>query len=560
MKKKSHQLFSNIWVVLSHYKPFMLLLIHCILLILAWQSNTTSFLVFFAFIPVFYYLEHSPNEHNEKLKVYIFSFLAVFFWVYFTIYWVKPLSPEMHFVLTFLSSALLFIPYLLAFYIRFSMKRSSLVSILTFILVWIIIEIGHDLNLFLFPYLNLGHLLASYPALIQWYEWIGAIGGTIWIFLTGLSIYLLMSTIFKNKRNRIRILDFIHLAYFPMIVFIPALFSFYLKNEHSENDQTSYNAVCVHTNADVYAYKYIVEPDVLLNSYLKLTLSGIDTAQNNLIIWPENALTNEIYFSRLDSSFAIKKIKKEICSNSSNVLITGAIIREKVNKPDSNLYLPNILYDNVKACFYKHYNSALFIRSNGQTLIKTKKRLIPFGERIPPQKVFSHFVSLFPNLANLRFSSKNDNYPIFAVQHDSIRTNPIICYGSAFSNFVADELLKSQSNLLVLIMNEGWMKSTKAYNHFNWFAICRAIENQRQLIKSSNEGMSAIINSKGEIEKSIIGSTAGVLTGKVCINDDYSFYTKYHSFIQYGLLLIGGVFILFQFLIPGHKKHTPRIF
>lgn len=460
----------------------------------------------------------------------------------------------MHFALTFLSSVLLYIPYLVSFYMRFTMKRSFLVSLLSFIFTWIIIEICHDLNLLLFPYLTLGHVLAGIPELIQWYECTGVIGGTVWIFLINSGIYLLASSAVKNKNIADRIVKIKYLIFLLFIFVLPALTSLYLQSNQSNMNLTTYNAVSVHTNADVYHYKYEVEPEVLLDSYLKLTLSKLDTTKNNIVVWPENALTNELYLNSLDSSRAIVRLKDKLCNNSKNVLITGAIVKEKVERPDSNLYLPNILYDIETQSYFRHYNSALLIRGDSLTLIKTKKRLIPFSEKIPSQKIFSSLVSLFPNLADLRFSSMEDEYPVFTADNNNIRTDPVICYGSAFSSFVADETLNSRSNLLVFIMNEGWMKSVKAYNHFNWFAVCRSIENRRMLVKSSNEGMSAIINEKGEVEKSAIGSKADVLTNEIRINENYTFFTRYHTSIYMSLLIVGFLYIFSQFLIAGNKE------
>lgn len=518
-------------------------------MILAWHSQYTVFLIFFAFIPILYFFDYPPESYNEKVKLYIFSFLAVFLWIYFTLYWIKPINSKSHFILTFLSSGILFLPYLLAYYFRFSKKKSSTVSKIIFITTWVIVELCHDINLLGTPYLNLGHTMAVYPSIIQWYAWTGSVGGTIWILIVNSSVYLML--LFFTKDNWITWKNAgwccfvcLSVAVFPIII------SFFLSTFSFKNNETSINIVCVHTNVDVYDYKYDVEPEILLNNYLELTLKHIDSTKNNLIVWPENAITGDIFFNDLDNSSIINIINQELCRGPKNVLISGAIVDEIVDNPGFNFYKPNIMHNSDEQYFYKRYNTALYISSNAPTLTKTKKRLVPFGEKIPPQKIFSPLVSLVPNLANLNFSSKKDENPGFSIHNENIRISPIICYESAFSHYVADETVNTNSNLIVVIMNEGWMKSKKAYNHFNWFSICRAIENQRQLVKSSNEGISALINSKGEIEVSATGVGADVIEGKLCINDKYSFFTCHHSKIHYGLLIVGLLFLFIQFLIP----------
>lgn len=528
---------------IKSYKLFGVILLHCISLFFAWHAQESVFFLFLAFIPVFYCLDNVPETYNNKLKLYIFSFLASFFWIYLTIYWIKPIHPISHFIICLLSASILFIPYVLAYYFRFAKKSSATVAQFVFISAWIIIELGHDLNLLGFPYLNLGHTLAAYSDLIQWYAWTGSIGGTLWILLINLGLYHLIKRIREvGARGAVK-----SLGISLFVTGLPIVLSFFLGQNSQKGEETSLNVICLHTSADVYNYKYDVEPDVLLEDYLTTTLTYMDTTKQNLVVWPENALTGDILLAKLDSG-PIRKIEQKLCKLSNSVLISGAMVDEVVARPDSSRYLPNILYNKEEKFFFKRYNSALLVRSNGSTLMQTKKRLVPFGEKVPSHKIFSPFVSFLPNLANLNFSSRQDEYPVFSIVHDSIQTTPIICYGSVFSSHVADEILATKSNFMVVLMNEGWMKNEKAFSHFNWFSVCRAIENGRQLIKSSNEGMSSIINSNGEVEKHLIGAETGAIQGKIRINNDYTFYSIYHAAIHYGMLIICFGFILFHFI------------
>ncbi len=554
MKTSSQHTYTHLSNVLTPFKTFLFLFIHSLFLILGWHTQFTVFLLFFAFVPVFYFLDFSPKCYNEKVKLCIFSFLAVFLWIYSSIYWIKPIHPISHFIISLLSTIEFLIPYILAYSLRFSTRKFFGVSKLVFIFVWLVIELLHDFNVLGFPYLNLGHALGAYPNLIQWYSYTGSIGGTIWILLVNLSLYhfLRRLVLIKPVLNQGSIWNWIVTISF---IGFPVFFSFYSGRNNQKGVETSFNIICVHTSADVYDYKYEVEPEVLLEEYLTYTLNYIDLTQQNLIVWPENALTGDIFLSELDSSPAIKKIKQELCNRPNNILITGAMVDEKIDSPNPKVYHPNVLYNNDEKYYFKRYNSALFIRSNAPTLMQTKKRMVPFGEKIPAQKIFSPLVSLLPNLANLNFSSKEEVYPVFSILSNRIRTSPVICYGSAFSDHVADEVLKTKSNVIVVIMNEGWMKSEKAYNHFNWFSICRAIENRRQLVKSSNEGKSALINLNGIVEESVTGVGAKVIKSKLYINDNYSFFTLHHSVIHYGILIVGLVFVFISFFIPFSDKN-----
>ena len=61
---------------------------------------------------------------------------------------------------------------------------AGLSLLLPFVLIWMGYEHVHELWDLAWPWLNLGNALATAPKLIQWYEFTGVRGGTLWIILT----------------------------------------------------------------------------------------------------------------------------------------------------------------------------------------------------------------------------------------------------------------------------------------------------------------------------------------------------------------------------------------
>ncbi len=174
---------------------------------------------------------------------------------------------------------------------------------------------------------------------------------------------------------------------------------------------------------------------------------------------------------------------------------------------------------------------------------------------MPDSRLFAPLLKQIPILADLNFSTREQQgYPLFAFNDDSCRTTPIICYGAAFSNFVAGEIRNSGANFLTMIFNEGWMKSKKAYTHFHWFALCRTIENQRFLVKSSNEGITAITDHSGSELGRLGGNINGAVGGTLEVNDRLTFYTRYHRLITM-VLLLGG---LAGVIVPVGLKQIDR--
>jgi len=522
------------------------------MLILAWQSDATVYVALLAFVPVFLLLEHPSLNYNERLLLHIFSFLAVFIGIYYIISWIRQVDPGSHFATVLLRALTIYIPYLTAFFIRFRLHRSADHAALGFCLSWVIIEALHDLNILGLPYGNLGHILGATPGIVQWYAFTGVLGGTIWILLTNFSVYLFIRKLAIDRRKPKKWTISVVLPLF--IIVIPPVVSYYMMNKPSDCRKTAMKVAALHTSMDVFDYKYDTSPAELLESYIEQTEIILDTSEQTIIIWPENAITGNINYDQPDSSETVRVIRERLLDHPGTTLVTGAIVRRTVDPPKPDEYAPGIIHDSVSGKYFRRYNTALLITGNKPVVIRTKKRLVPFSEEIPPGRIFAPIVRLVPNLAELSFSRLPNDSTYFNFSGNQNRTSPIICYGSTFSQFVASEIHNTGSNFMVIILNEGWMKSNKAYRHFDWFAVCRAIENRRFLAKSSNEGRTDFISCKGRIIDSITGPVSGVISSSLMINTKETFFTKYHHMIITCIILISAGFLLWIFLNKKHRE------
>ncbi|MFZ5940844.1 MAG: apolipoprotein N-acyltransferase [Bacteroidota bacterium] len=542
----------NILILLSRRIYLFSAPVVSLLLILAWHSEATTLLVLLAFVPWFFMLDRDPGTKTDLSGLYIIYFLSVFFWIYVTLWWIKPINSFSHLFTTLLSSLILFLPFAAALLTRFKLKKDPARPVMVFVSLWLILEILHDFNILGFPYLNLGHVLATHPGWIQWYAIGGSTGGTLWIFLVNLLIYKIISLVL-HQRYTLRTLQPVFLLL--LFVALPPLL-IRIINPHRRDLPVDPKAefYAVHTSVDVFTQKYKMDPDDLLDLYIQQTKEALDSNPGKKIIfWPENAITGRLDLADPDRSQALVKLRSELCTDPGISLIAGAIADEQTDKPVKGSYNPNVLYDSVSDRYYKHYNVAIQVSIDRPAIYKTKGRLVPFGEKVPESKLFIPLVKLFPNLANLNFSSKDNHDAIFTDTDSLIRTNPVICYGIAFSSYTAEQVRRSRSNYLSVILNEGWMKRNKAYMHFNWFTICRAIENNRFTVKSSNEGISGFMDNRGKIVKEKTGSGAAVINSSILLIDRETFFTRYHRII-YGTLLMVCLFLLIYGFATGSKS------
>ena len=199
-----------------------------------------------------------------------------------------------------------------------------------------------------------------------------------------------------------------------------------------------------------------------------INISKPDPSIKTLFILPEGILSS-IYFEDL------KKFKTLFSNNFSekHKIILGMNINEK----------------------QKIYNSLLVMNNDLNILQKYyKNKLVPFGEFLPFEKIFSNIGLKKITQGYQSFSSGNTRVPISLNKFNFI---PLICYEIIFSG----KINKSNQNydFILNISEDGWFgNSIGPYQHFS-HSIFRSIEEGKPIIRSSNNGISAFVSSYGQI-------------------------------------------------------------
>ena len=148
------------------------------------------------------------------------------------------------------------------------------------------------------------------------------------------------------------------------------------------------------------------------------------------------------------------------------------------------------IYENQKI-----YNSLLVLDNELNILGKYyKNKLVPFGEFLPFENILSNLGFKKITQGYQSFSADKKEIPIKLNNYNFI---PLICYEIIYSG----KINKSKKNydFILNISEDGWFgNSIGPYQHFS-HSIFRSIEEGKPLIRSSNNGISAFINPKGQV-------------------------------------------------------------
>ena len=155
------------------------------------------FLVFIAFIPV-YYLFKEEQRNIGKLKSALAIFITYLTWLLIEYFWLFDEYPGTYLVGT-VSNALGFaFPF---FFLPLVLQKfnSSWVLPLGFVSAISVGELISQTTEFTSPFCNIGLILGQEPGLIQHYRWIGVEGAAIWIVAINILVFSLWRKIVYEK-------------------------------------------------------------------------------------------------------------------------------------------------------------------------------------------------------------------------------------------------------------------------------------------------------------------------------------------------------------------------
>ena len=148
----------------------------------------------------------------------------------------------------------------------------------------------------------------------------------------------------------------------------------------------------------------------------------------------------------------------------------------------------------------------MLLIDNNFKIIQTynKRKLVPFGEFLPFENLLNNFglKKITEGHGSFLRGNKNDNLII-----GNIKILPLICYEVIFTELIQKSNINT--NLIINISEDGWFGKSIGPNQHFAKSIFRAIENNTFFLRSTNKGVSAIIDNKGNIVKSLKRNEAG---------------------------------------------------
>ena len=458
-------------------------------------------LINFITFPLLLFIIFELKKEKKKL-LYFFQVGWLFGFGYFlsNLYWVTfSLTHDQDFkflipIALFIIPAFLAIFYGLLVTLLYKINvNKKITSILIFSLIFSIIEFIR------------GSVLTGFPWNLISFSWVSSINSIQILSLIGTYSFNLISItifslpfifIFKNiKKIKIGISLFLIL-----IISSNYFYGLYVVNNSNKNlKNLDYNIQVVSPKISIDKFLHEINNKKILIDLIKLSKPNKNLP--TIFIWPEGALSG-IYFDEL------KKYNDIFFNNFSHkhIIIMGITTRNLKNN--------------------EIYNSMVVVNNNLDLISQYNKiKLVPFGEFLPFDKFFNNLGFKKITYGYESFSS-GKRREIISINQDKfqIKFLPLICYEIIYSGLI--NLNKKNFNFIINISEDGWFgNSIGPDQHFS-HSIFRAIEEGENIIRSTNNGISAVINSNGIIINKLESTQRGVIEVNNLHNTKNTFFSR----------------------------------
>ena len=532
-------------------KYIILAAISALLFSVSWPTYGVPFFIFFAFVPLLLMEQEISKFSKIKRKgwaVFGLSYFTFFIWNLVTTGWLYYAknpdgSNSLLAVAIPLFANSLLMSSTFQLYYWYKKVRGTYFGLVFFVAIWLSFERFHLSWEFTWPWLNLGNVFSEYPKVIQWYDTIGATGGSFWILLINVFTFY---TIRIWEAGRIRKDLIKNVSILMAVIFLPILISVYKYNSYQEKPVGNVNVVLLQPELDPYNEKYSKDSLQILDELLTLAEQN-SKGKVDFFIAPETAFPGRGSLSEkgFNKSISINIAKEFLTKHPQSILLTGASTHKFLfNESETENYSVKI-QDGV---WVNSYNSALQIIPNQNVEVYHKGKLVPGVEIFP----YIRFLKPFLGDAMLDFGGATSSLGIdkerkvFTNNFNKAKVAPIICYESIYGEFVTD-YVKNGANLLAIMTNDSWWGNSEGHKQLLSYARLRAIETRREIVRAANSGISAHINAKGDIVEDTFYGDQTALAVTANLLEEKSIYTKTGDLISRIAIFVLGFLLIYHF-------------
>lgn len=502
---------------MSKKKPLLLAAFSGILLSIPWLLPHAGMLMLVALVPLLLADQLNRKNSGPLSSIFVTAYFAFLIWNIATCWWIAYVSPTGMVLITALNSLLMASVWWGKSFVQNRLGTTS--GYFALPAFWIAFEFLHQNWSLRWPWLTLGNGFADSVKLIQWYEYSGVLGGSLWILLSNILIfnaiqdfkYLESLRKFKNTVIAILVISL------PVIWSLTRYYSYHEKPNPCE-------IVVLQPNIDPFTQKFAGKSaNQQVNLLIQLADSTVSQS-TDFALAPETALPDLSEDSPIKQNPELNPVLNFLQKNSNVDFVAGAITLHKFRENETPSETARLSGD--RRYYYDLYNSSLLIDTSRQIQICHKSILVSGVERMPFQEYFAFLRKYLIDLGGASGSFAAAREPQIFNSTKNRKIGPVICFESVFGAQAAT-LTRKGAEILFVMTNDGWWKkSVGIRQHFN-YARLRAIETRRSVARSANTGISGFIDQRGDVLKQTKINETTAIAETLNLNTKLTFYVQH---------------------------------
>lgn len=382
------------------------------------------------------------------------------------------------------------------------------------------------------PWLTLGNAFARSIRTVQWYEYTGSLGGSLWVWAANLGIYGLIAAVGSGLWQRWNgIARACAAVGITLVIAGPVVASKLIWASYEERSEGVVDVVVGQPNFDPYekfeSLPQAEQTEILVGQFSE-ALSGRPEAPV-LLLAPET-FTGDVLLNEPDNSRTLQRFRAFLGEHPGSELLFGSSTYELFQTHAA----PTLLARPYGDGWMVSHNSALMTQPEGPVEVYHKSKLVVGTELTPYPKIFvplDNWLSAKMGVGGLMGRCVGQDG--VSLLHFGPQRTPLgcaVCYESVYGEYCT-EYVRAGAQALAIITNDAWWGDTPGYRQHLSFASLRAIELRRDIARCGNTGISAFINQRGEIISESAWWTRQTLSGSVNLSTEQTAFVRHGDII-----------------------------
>lgn len=410
--------------------------------------------------------------------------------------------------------------------------------------VWLAYEYLRTKGFLGYPYGIMGYSQYSVPLLVRFASLTGVWGVSLLVVFPSSLLGTLLADGFASLRARLRTYRF-DLAAYAAFVVVVVVYGLASVVDYTESPRLKMALVQQNVDPKIGGYRaYRRSLDILVRQSRDAVANHPDL---DMVVWSETSFIPAVdYHTRYrqnQENFELVRELIDFLETQSIPYVFGNGDGQLVTDDEGNLVR-------------KDYNAVLLFEGGELQETYRKLHLVPFTEHFPYERQVPWLHDLL--LENdTSFWRKGEEYTVFEAA--GVKFSTPICFEDTFG-YLSRGFVRRGAELIVNLTNDSWSESVAAAMQHMAMAVFRASENRRTVVRSTNGGITTIIDPNGVILDVYPAFVEGYMIGDAPIfTDSQTLYTRFGDWLGVAsvVLALGGFIGFGALRLAARRRSKP---